>query len=535
LPNIFLTGACTVARLVRPGTSTHVVLTIGNVRTGADCRGEVASLTRCCTCAVAANAIDAETAEAFDIGATNFGDFFLACSRAVARLVYPGARGNTIRVILPCGDVRANAYCTGDIARLARTAARDVAANAVKALAADAIGVYGACIAIFRLADAGRIARFHSGARSRCNGVFAGRDIRAYPDAAHGIAHAASGCTRAGAAHAIGAEVTHAIGCGCATLRVVLFTCTCTVTRIRSGTTWQVFGGFGHIDARSNATRHIARFTRGATRRIATDAIDTEAAQTIATCSAYCAVGLFARACSIAYGSTRLVASDVDHLKGIRRNAHCADVLRALIPVDGFVGTIRILDGCTHPIAFDNFAILTCLARRQIRSDGCVAISANLVDARTRLAEIVRPDALSGVIASDAIAYGIAYLIRAADKIFRFQRIRGHTICANILRARIVVDRKVRIEVFTRGATSAIANDALTIARYLSRRGCRRCARCRERLSAHVVHACACLAIIVGGQKHAIAWHVALYASTLAIANFWFAHDARRAQRNTRI
>lgn len=230
-----------------------------------------------------------------------------------------------------------------------------------------------------------------------------------------------------------------------------------------------------------------------------------------------------------------MIARSVDHFERIRRDPGRAQVLCALIAVDGFVGNVCIFDGIAHAIAFDDFAILARLNPGQIRTDGGIVITADLVDARTCFTEIVGSSTLSSIIASNAIADVVADLIGAAYEILGFQRIRGRAIHAQVFRARIVVDWNVSVEVFLRVAADSIAHDTLAITSGLSGLGRRGHAYRREGLSTRVIDTGTFLAIIVRRQKHAIHWKVALHASPLTVTNLGLPDNTRRAGRSARI
>jgi len=91
-------------------------LTIGYVRAGSNVICQIAGLTRRGAAIVAANAIDAETAEAFGIGCAALSNFLLADAVAVAGLVCPNTRRHAIGVVLTSGDVGANANGPGNVA-----------------------------------------------------------------------------------------------------------------------------------------------------------------------------------------------------------------------------------------------------------------------------------------------------------------------------------------------------------------------------------------------------------------------------------
>jgi len=194
-----------------------------------------------------------------------------------------------------------------------------------------------------------------------------------------------------------------------------------------------------------------------------------------------------------------LIARHIDHFEWIRRNSGRAQVLRALIAIDRFVCTIRILDDGAQPIAFDDFAILARLSAWHVGTNGGVAITADLVDTRTCLAKIVHSYALSRFIASNAIADSIADLIGTAYEVLGFERIGRHAIGANVFRARLIVDRNVGIEVFTLSVARSITDDTLTIAKHLSWRRRREGSHSREGLSTRVIDTRAFTAISVRG------------------------------------
>lgn len=116
------TRAHAIARLGRSGTSTHIVLAIGNVRAGADATRKIASLAGRGTPTIATNAIHAKTTETFRAGRTRLSVFFFAYAHAVTRLVCPRASGYAIGVVLSGREIRTNPDCTGDVARLAGAA-----------------------------------------------------------------------------------------------------------------------------------------------------------------------------------------------------------------------------------------------------------------------------------------------------------------------------------------------------------------------------------------------------------------------------
>lgn len=207
-----LARADAITRLVRPGTSSHIVLTIDNVRAGACRTRKIASLACRGARAVATNAIHTESTKTFRVGAAHLSNFLLADARAVTRLVCPRTCRNTIEVILSCGEIRTCAHGPGDIARLAGAATRDIATNAVEALTAHALSAQRAGLAVFEFTGAGRIAGHRIGTNANGIVVFTGRDARAYANATHGITYATSRIAGTGATDAVDAEIAHTFG-----------------------------------------------------------------------------------------------------------------------------------------------------------------------------------------------------------------------------------------------------------------------------------------------------------------------------------
>src|SRR5690606_17627984 len=169
---------------------------------------------------------------------------------------------------------------------------------------------------------------------------------------------------------------------------------------------------------------------------------------------------------AVTYGPARLIAGEIDAFEWVRRDAlHTANVLRALIAVDGFVQAIDRRNAVAHSVAFDDIAILGRSTVGKIRASGCEVIPAYLVDAGARFAEIVGAFTLIRSITTDALAHSVAILIDTADEVQGFIRIVGHACIAYVFRAGIVVLGNVGIEVFDGGSAGAVTYDAFAIAR----------------------------------------------------------------------
>jgi hypothetical protein len=458
-------------------------------------------LTWTCTSAVAAHVISAESAEALGIGTAKLSNLLLARAHAIAGLVCPGARWHAVGVVLTGSNVRANADGTRDIARLARPGASHVAANAIEALTTEAFAASRASNAVLRLANAGHVARLGTRACVGRKVVLARDNRRTRPDATHDVARATSGRAAVRATNTVDAEVAHAFGGIGASLGVVFFAGSGAIAGIYARTPRRIFACLGHINAFADVTGYVARFARIAAGYLATHAVNTEAVQTLTASGAHSAIGLLACTGAIAYRAAGLATREVDGLERIRRDAGCsAHILRALITVDGFVRGIERCDDVPLAVAFDDLTVLARLAIRQIRAHCSEVITADHVDAGACFAEIVNTYALIRCITTYAIAHAVAVLIDAADDVERFVRMIRHASIAQVLRARIVVLRKIRIEVFNENTSNAVTYNALAIADGL--RGNRH-THCGERLPAALIDACTLLAIVLWRKEHA--------------------------------
>jgi hypothetical protein len=532
LSEFFLTPAAAITRFVRPGTSGHavgIVLACIHVRARADRARNIARLTRSGTCRVATHVVGAEPAEAFRVRRTTLGDFFFARAQTVARLVCPRTSWHTIGIILPGGYVRANTLGADEIARFTGAATGDVTANVIETLSADAFVCCHAGLAIFEFTSAGGITRFGVIAIVGGNDVFAGGNGTAYARAAREIARSARRGTSAGTTHAVDTEIADAIGCCRATLPVVFSAGSRAVTRECAGASRQVFGRFGHVHACTDAACNIAGFAIIRACRIATNAIDAKSAEALLLIAAGRTNGFFTIAGAIANRAARLRACGIDGLGWIRRYAlTAANILGALIVIDRFVIRIDRCDDVAEGITFDDFAILTGLSCRQIRPGRGQRQETDRSDASSFFTEIVgrQQNAVIRHDAPDAITRAIADERTATRKPCRFIGIRWNPRSANVFRARVIVVRNVRIEVFGERAARTVANNLLAITDILSGNGR---AHRRKGLSANVVDTSALLAIVIRGQKNAIRWNIALHAAALAVTYVRLTNDTRRS------
>jgi hypothetical protein len=125
--------------LVRPSAGIRgiIILLPGrDVAAVADAAGHIARPARIGTRVVAANPIDAETAQALRRAPARCAEGFLANARAIA-LVRARADVHRRVVLLPGSNIATRTDSSGQITCLARSVARFVATNAIRAEAAQ--------------------------------------------------------------------------------------------------------------------------------------------------------------------------------------------------------------------------------------------------------------------------------------------------------------------------------------------------------------------------------------------------------------
>jgi len=229
------------------------------------------------------------------------------------------------------------------------------------------------------------------------------------------------------------------------------------------------------IRARADTPGQVASFAGRSARAIAAYAVDTIAARTFGARGTRSARVLFAGTIAIAYRSARLIARSIRQFGRIRRHAHrVADILGALIAVDRDVRHSQGRHDVSLTIAFDDLAVAGRLSHGQIRARSREVKSALLIDARTRLAKIVRPLALTRGVTDNAHTPGITDEALATDRIYGLDGIHRHSRNAQIFRTRIVVLRHIRVVILDGRSARSVAYDAPTIARLLHRQWCPR-------------------------------------------------------------
>lgn len=149
-----------VARLVYPGTRGHtigVVQTGGDVGADADSTGDVARFARPAAHGVAANAVEALTADAFAARRARLPIVGFAGPGGITSLgAVAGVGGH---VVFARGERRANTHAAHDIARIARGGACSRATNAVDTEVADAFRREAAPLRVVLLANARAVTR----------------------------------------------------------------------------------------------------------------------------------------------------------------------------------------------------------------------------------------------------------------------------------------------------------------------------------------------------------------------------------------
>jgi hypothetical protein len=331
--------------------------------------------------------------------------------------------------------------------------------------------------------------------------------------------------------HAKSARALRAVNSG-AGFAIVFLAASGAIARERIGASRQVFGPFGHVHAHANASGNGAWFAVFRAACIATNAVDAKAAQAFHAIRARRSIVFFTIAGTIAHGATHLAARRIEWFGRIRRDAlNTANILRALIIVDGFVIWIDRRHDIAYGIAFDDFAIFTGLSRGQIRARGRQFQHTYGVDTRALFAEVRgrQHGAIIRFVAPDAETRSITNERVSARKTSSFIGIRRHPCSTIVLGTRIVVVRNIGIENFDDRGSGAIANDLLTITSGLIGN---RSAHGGKGLSAHVVDTRPLLTIIIRRQKDAIIGNIALHAPALPIADFRLPDDTRSSLRN---
>lgn len=157
---LFFADPIAVAGLVYPGTCGHtigVVQTGGDVGASTDSAGDATGFARPAAHGVAANAVEALTADAFAAGCTRLPIVGFACAEGVASFVAVAYVGGHV-VFAPC-ERRADAQAAHDIAGIAGRGAGRGATNAVDAEIADAFRREAAPLRIVFLAHTRAITR----------------------------------------------------------------------------------------------------------------------------------------------------------------------------------------------------------------------------------------------------------------------------------------------------------------------------------------------------------------------------------------
>lgn len=261
----------------------------------------------------------------------------------------------------------------------------------------------------------------------------------------------------------------------------------------RLGTRTAVVGiSFGDDGAYAERPGDIAGFTILVACRFAANALHAMAARAIGRGGTRRAIGFFTNSGSIAEAAH--AAGSADGFGRIRRRARAAHIFGARIAVVRNIGVVRRGDDGPLTIAFDGFAIARGLSHREIGPRRRIIESADTVDARSSLAEIVGACAVAGRNATHALPHIVAFQIDAATRIERLGRIRRFSVHAHVFRARIVVVRQVRVIGLGDCLSKPVAKNVLAISGGL---GCRQGARGDELLTANVVVTYAILTIVI--------------------------------------
>lgn len=235
--------------------------------------------------------------------------------------------------------------------------------------------------------------------------------------------------------------------------------------RARTGA---VVGSFRDGAACAHRPCQIAGAAIGGTCAVATNAVRAEGAHAFGRRNTSRSIGLLARAGPVARIVSVFVAYRIDGRIRIRRNAvDAAHIIRALFAIDRDIACQDRRFYVAHSVAFEDLAIPGNLAHVEVRAIGRKGQTADLIDTRAFPAKIIgrQARAIRRRIATDANSRPATDIRSAAIETRCFRRIRRHTTRANVLRARIIVVRKIAIviDAHCRRVRHAAADDLFAI------------------------------------------------------------------------